>query len=261
MKITIIGSGNVAAVIGGKAKAAGHDLLQVAARREAAAAALAGEWGCGYTTQLEAVDPGADLYIVAVSDNSLPAVSGQLLLPGRLIVHTAGAVAGSVLQPASGRYGVLYPLQSLRSEIRPFPEVPFLIDAPSAEDLAVIELFARSLSSQVQQADDSRRLKLHLGAVLVNNFTNYLYTLAEEFCRSEKIDFALLLPLIDETSGRLKRYAPRTVQTGPAARGDQATIARHRDLLSGYENIKEVYDLFTQQIRQIYRPQDFPSVE
>jgi len=38
--------------------------------------------------------------------------------------------------------------------------------------------FARTLSQQVREADDAERLKLHLSAVLVNNFTNYLYTLA-----------------------------------------------------------------------------------
>src|SRR5579871_3238447 len=145
MTVVIIGSGNVATVLGSRIAAAGHQLLQVAARREEAAAALAREWKCGYTTRWDAVDRGADIYIVSVSDRAMPGLSRVLSLPDRLVVHTAGAVPVSVLLPVSVRSGVLYPLQSLRKEIRPFPEFPLLIDANQPADLPIIESFARTL--------------------------------------------------------------------------------------------------------------------
>jgi hypothetical protein len=132
--------------MGSQIVAAGHRVLQVVARREAVAAALAAEWGCGYTTRWDAVDPGADLYIVSLSDRAIPDVSRMLSLPGRLVVHTAGAVPLAALQSVSERHGVLYPLQSLRKEIRPFPEFPLLIDAAQAEDLPVLAGFARTIA-------------------------------------------------------------------------------------------------------------------
>ncbi|HLZ90051.1 MAG TPA: NAD(P)-binding domain-containing protein, partial [Puia sp.] len=150
MKTVIIGSGNVATVLGGRIAAAGHTILQVVARREAAALSLATEWECGYTTRWEETDPGADIYIVALSDRVIPELGRVLSLPGRLVVHTAGAVPRSVLQEISERTGVLYPLQSLRKEIRPFPEFPLLIDAGRPDDLAVIDAFARTLARQVE---------------------------------------------------------------------------------------------------------------
>src|ERR1700750_2371873 len=101
MKVVIIGSGNVATVMGSRIAAAGHVMLQVAARREDAAAALAAEWGCGYTTRGGGIDPGADIYIISLSDKALADLGKELSLPGKLVVHTAGAVPLDVLRRVS----------------------------------------------------------------------------------------------------------------------------------------------------------------
>jgi len=256
MKVVIIGSGNVATVMGGRIIEAGHSILQVVARRAEPASRLATEWKCGYTTQWETVTREADLYIVSLSDRALEGLGAVLQLPGKLVVHTAGAVAGSILRDVSLHCGVLYPLQSLRSEIRPFPEFPLLVAANLAEDLPAIEAFARTIARQVQQADDETRLKLHVAAILANNFTNFLYTQAAVFCQQEKLDFSLLLPLIRETAERIERFAPQQVQTGPAVRGDEGTIRRHLEILNNYKDISELYKLFTIQIEDFYRRVD-----
>jgi len=246
----------VATVMGHQIAAAGHVLLQVMARNEAAAAALAAEWGCGYTTRWEELEPEADLYIISISDRALAELAGRLSLPGRLVVHTAGAVPLSALAAVSGRHGVLYPLQSLRKEIRPFPEFPLLIDAARDEDLAVLDEFARTIVRQVLPADDGLRLKLHVAAIFANNFTNYLYSLSADFCRQEAIDFSLLLPLIEETARRVERYDPRTVQTGPAIRGDRATMERHLETLTNYPNMSALYRVFSDQISSYYKKRE-----
>jgi predicted short-subunit dehydrogenase-like oxidoreductase (DUF2520 family) len=253
MKVVIIGSGNVATVIGSKIVSAGHTVVQVLARRAEAAAVLAREWGCGYTTDWAQIEHQAELYILCLSDKAIPEVNKALRLPGRLVVHTAGAVPGRALADVSERCGVLYPLQSLRSEIRPFPEFPLLIDAALPADIDLLERFARSIAPQVQRAGDEYRLTCHVAAVLVNNFTNYLYTVASDLCRQEQIDFRLLLPIIRETAARLERYPPREVQTGPAIRDDQGTINRHLELLAAYPHIMTLYELFSAQIAAYYR--------
>jgi len=256
MKVVIIGSGNAATVMGSRIAEAGHLIVQVMARRAEPAARLAAEWNCVYTTQWESVDTTADIYIASVSDRALEGLGSLLSLPGKLVVHTAGAVAGSVLAPVSERWGVLYPLQSLRSEIRPYPVFPLLVTASQPEDLTVISDFARTISPQVREADDATRLKLHVAATSVNNFTNWLYTQAELFCSREKLDFSLLHPLIAETSQRLQRCSPRDVQTGPAIRGDQGTIRRHLEVLNNYKDLRELYQLFSLQIQRFYRGED-----
>ncbi|HUB62519.1 MAG TPA: Rossmann-like and DUF2520 domain-containing protein [Puia sp.] len=252
MKTVIIGSGNIATVLGETIAAAGHPVLQVVARNEARASALAGTLGCPWTTRYSEIHPMADLYIAALSDTALETLGNHLTLPDRLVVHTAGATPAHALQPVTDRYGVLYPLQSLRADVRPIPRFPVLVDTAQPDDLPVLTTFAHTLTDQVQSADDTTRLKLHLAATLVNNFTNYLYTLAAGYCRREKLDFELLLPLIRETAGRLDRYAPGAVQTGPAARGDGNTIARHIELLNNYQEIRILYELFTNLIEEHY---------
>jgi predicted short-subunit dehydrogenase-like oxidoreductase (DUF2520 family) len=189
---------------------------------------------------------------VALSDTALETLGHHLNLPGKLVVHTAGAAPLNILQSVSTRIGVLYPLQALRAAIRPFPPIPVLVDARNPEDLQVLEAFARTLSTEVRRADDATRLKLHLAAVLTNNFTNYLYTLAAGYCEKEQIDFSILLPLIRETADHLDRYAPGAVQTGPAVRGDGPTIARHLKLLDNYQEIRNIYELFTNLIEEHY---------
>jgi predicted short-subunit dehydrogenase-like oxidoreductase (DUF2520 family) len=258
----------VATVLGGKIAAAGHTILQVVARRQpdkrksggpVQAELLAAQWGCDLVTDWADIMQGeAEAYIVALSDTALIAFSEGVRLPGRLVLHTAGAVSGKVLRAVSSRCGVLYPLQSLRRESHPFPEFPLLIDAGDPADLPVIEAFARTLAQQVQQADDELRLKLHVAAVVINNFSNYLYTLAADFCRQEGVDFRLLLPLIRETAARLEAHTPRDVQTGPAVRGDAGTMEKHLQILSNYKDLSELYRLFSIQIKGYYRGREKP---
>jgi predicted short-subunit dehydrogenase-like oxidoreductase (DUF2520 family) len=252
MKVVIIGSGNVATVMGRLMLGAEHEIIQVISRNEEHAALLAGQLGnASYTGDWAALSQDGELYLAAVSDSALLSLGERIALPEKLVVHTAGAVVRDVLRPVSRINGVLYPLQSLRKEIRPYAEVPLLVDGADADILARITAFARTISGQVEAAGDEARLKLHLAGVLVNNFTNHLYSLAEEFCRKEGIGFGLLLPLIKETAGRLADFQPAEVQTGPAIRGDEVTIKKHLQLLDKYNDISSLYRLFTNQIEML----------
>ena len=105
----------------------------------------------------------------------------------------------------------------------------------------MIENFALTLSSKVSYANDEQRLKLHVAAVIVNNFTNHLYTLAADYCADEGLDFKMLQPLIEETALRLRDHRPADVQTGPAARKDMATLDKHLSILSQHPVLKKIY--------------------
>jgi predicted short-subunit dehydrogenase-like oxidoreductase (DUF2520 family) len=72
---------------------------------------------------------------------------------------------------------------------------------------------------------------LHLAAVLVNNFTNHLATIAQDYLTTAALPFNWLLPLLEETVAKLKEQPALTAQTGPAKRNDQTTIQRHLELL------------------------------
>lgn len=248
MKVVIIGSGNVATVLGRRAMNAGHIIMQVMSRQEEHAAFLAEELNCSFTSAFEEINMSGDFYIIAVSDDSLLEMNGHLFLKKKLVVHTAGSVPKTVLRKVSNSYGVLYPLQSLRKENTNTYDIPLLVDANNAKNLSVVSDFANTLSGNVRRCSDDERLKLHIAAIMVNNFSNHLYALAEDYCCKERVDFKLLLPLIEETAKRLHFFSPQAMQTGPAARSDMGTINKHLEALLPYPELKAVYEIFSKSI-------------
>lgn len=248
MNITIIGSGNVATVLGRRLFAAGHTIGQVFSRNIIHARELAAELSAAATASADELDRNAELYLVAVSDDHLRNISSWLKLDEQLIVHTAGSISIDVLKNVSSNYGVLYPLQSVRKELRTSPDIPLLIDANTEGNKLQLFALAHSVSDIVWNANDGERGKLHLAAVITNNFTNHLYTLTEEFCKKEGVEFGMLYPLLSETIQRLKDDSPQNLQTGPAARNDLQTIQKQRDMLNAYPELQKLYDIFSQSI-------------
>lgn len=254
MNVVIIGTGNVAAVLGYRIKKAGHTIVQVFGRRPEPASALAGALGARICTAYDAIVPAADVYIIAVSDRAIEEVAFHIKVDSpALVVHTAGAVSKQVLAGVSERFGVLYPLQSMQASRKEVVEIPFLIDANNDKALEDIRAFGQTLSRMVSVANDEVRARVHVAAVLANNFTNFLFTVAQQYCINENIDFNLLHPLMQETVARLATTPPARSQTGPAVRNDRLTIEKHLQLLQTYPDIKEVYARLTAYIQQWHR--------
>lgn len=252
MNIVLIGSGNVATVFGKLLKKTGHNIAQVVSKNKEHALELAGVLQAGSTTYLENVYTDADMYIIAVADYAIKDIAESLHLTEKIVVHTSGAVSKNILQHTSENYGVLYPLQSLRKEISYKPLIPLLIDGSNSKTLSIIRSLAESISPKASVADDEQRLKLHVAAVIAANFSNHLYTLTADYCNKENIRFDMLIPLIQETANRLNEFAPKDIQTGPAVRGDYTTIQKHLELLSGYPQMKNLYESISQSITDLY---------
>ncbi|MFI5186345.1 MAG: Rossmann-like and DUF2520 domain-containing protein [Chitinophagales bacterium] len=250
MNIVIIGTGNAATVLGKKFREAGHRIVQVFGRDASAASKLAYQFDTGSTNYWSVIRKDADFYLVAVADDAISDVVKHVHVPGKVVAHTAASVKKDVLKNMSHHYGVFYPLQSLRKESTELPEIPIFIDASDDVAKKKLEQLARSISNEnVIVADDNERLKLHVAAVIVSNFTNHLYKLAEDYCANEGIDFKQLIPLIEETARRLITISPSKTQTGPAIRNDEPTIQLHLDLLEKYPGLKKVYEVMTESIQ------------
>ncbi len=115
----------------------------------------------------------------------------------------------------------------------------------------MLEKLAQSIAMEkVNEAGDDARMKLHVAAVIVNNFTNHLYSLAEEYCKKEGLAFKQLVPLIEETALRIKTVSPKQSQTGPAIRQDKETLLKHLELLKDHPQLKSIYLLLTESIQQ-----------
>lgn len=252
MKVVIIGSGNVATVLGKMIHHAGHAIVQVYGRNAGSVANVAGILSAEAVVDATAIDATADIYLIAVSDNAIQAVAKQLSLNNKIVVHTSGAASKRILEGCTANYGVLYPLQSIRKEKLHTPAVPFLVDGANDYTLELLKTFAAGFSPYVSVADDEQRLRLHIAAVFVSNFTNHLYAVTHDYCDKEAVPFNMLVPLIQETALRLSDFPARAVQTGPAIRNDNDTINRHLHELENYPEMKILYKLFTESIKGTY---------
>ena len=248
MKVVLIGSGNVASVLGRLITKNNHHVIQVTSRNIEHAKMLADELHAAYTDYNGQLDKSADLYIIAVSDMAIHECVQHYNIHDKLVMHTAGSVSKDVLKNTSYNYGVLYPLQSLRKEMQEIPEIPFLVDGNNEGVIKAIYEFAATLSPDIQVMNDEDRLKLHAAAVIVSNFTNHLYAIAEEFCNSEHVNFNLLKPLIMETASRIRYQSPGAVQTGPAVRKDILTLDKHLRLLANHPKLRTTYLRLTDSI-------------
>ncbi|ADV50636.1 Domain of unknown function DUF2520-containing protein [Cellulophaga algicola DSM 14237] len=193
----------------------------------------------------------ADVYIIAVSDDAIPEVSSKLKHVTGLVVHTSGSVSINALNTCKN-YGVFYPLQTFtKGKKVDFRPIPICIEAENEDNLKTLSFLAETISDKVYQISTEQRSHLHLAAVFVNNFTNYMYTIGNEICDDHKVPFEILEPLIKETSAKILTLKPKEAQTGPARRNDVATMQRHLEQLKTKDK-KQIYKLLSESIQKKY---------
>ena len=246
IKITIIGSGNVAQhLIDAFAKSNTVEIIQVFSRTQKQVSSLLDS--SKITNDWNALKE-ADLYIIAVSDDAIASVASQLPFENRLVVHTSGSAPLSSLSDKN-RKGVFYPLQTFtKGKPIDFKTIPFCLETQFENDSVLLEKVASSISDNVYKIDSHQRKALHVAAVFVNNFTNYLYQLGNDICQENHVPFDILKPLILETAEKLLTLSPKDAQTGPAKRNDISTIEAHESFLSN-ENQSTIYKILTQSIQ------------
>lgn len=250
-RVVIIGSGNLAEALARAVAESDLELLQIFARNAERGRTVAGQAGCDWSSDPEALRRDADIYLIAVSDRAVAEVASALPIPASAAVaHTAGSVPLGAIPEGFARRAVFYPIQTFTKGRRvDFSEIPVFLETADPGFRPELEAFARKLSRTVIWADSAQRGKVHLAAVFACNFANHMYALGEEVVRSAGLDFAVLKPLIAETAAKAcDARSPRDVQTGPAVRNDIPTQERHLALLDGNPTLQEIYTQISQEI-------------
>ncbi|ASU35351.1 Rossmann-like and DUF2520 domain-containing protein [Mucilaginibacter xinganensis] len=249
MRITIIGSGNVATHLAAAFKNAGHYIVQVYSRDMHNAALLAYHVGAEAIDSLEQISNEADMFIIAVKDDAIKAVAAALIKHEKLIVHTSGATDMVVLEALTANAGVFYPLQTFsKTKEVDFLTVPLCIEGAGEPITKQLVELAQTVSNNVYRVNSSQRKVLHLSAVFACNFPNYLYGAAQQLLAEQGMDFEMLRPLILETAQKVQMHLPAEVQTGPAVRNDEITMASHLQMLANEPDLFAIYSLLSQQI-------------
>jgi predicted short-subunit dehydrogenase-like oxidoreductase (DUF2520 family) len=249
MRITLIGSGNVATHLGAAFKNAGHYIVQVYSPNAHNAALLAYHLKAEPTDDLQQLTAYTDIFIISVKDDAIEGIAAKLAVHGKPIAHTSGATPLQVLLKYTDQAGVFYPLQtfSKTKEVN-FRNVPLCIEGAYEDLTNELKQLAFTISNNVSLVSSDQRKTLHLAAVFACNFPNYLYHTAQQLLAAHNLDFNLLRPLIMETAEKVQERFPAEVQTGPAIRNDSSTMNAHLNLLQHDTGLADIYMLLSQAI-------------
>ncbi|MCE6988809.1 Rossmann-like and DUF2520 domain-containing protein [Dyadobacter sp. CY323] len=264
MKISFIGSGNVAWHLAQAFEDAGHWICEVYSRDTQKARQLASTlYDTNIQPDLNFSDSEAEIIVIAVSDDAIETVLERVVLPeGVILVHTSGTKSLAEFQNLVEIYsdvyvhtGVFYPLQTFTKEVEmDYKELPFCIESKNELIENKLIQLGQSVSDNVNRMDSDERFILHVAAVFASNFTNYMLTISHDLLDREQLSFDLLKPLIQTTIYKaMLSNDPALGQTGPARRGDWKTTGRHLEYLQETnEDWTEIYRLMTDKIRNFY---------
>jgi predicted short-subunit dehydrogenase-like oxidoreductase (DUF2520 family) len=255
MKISIIGTGNVARALAKRISQCGHKIDAIFGRDLNKAAELAQAVNTTALDRLSDLPDDSDIYLLAVKDDAIAKVASAIRTESGILAHTSGATPISIFEGIQQNYGVFYPLQTFSAEVETnFEELPICISANNSENEAKLKVLATSICPNVYSISEEQRKGLHVAAVFANNFSNFLFSAAFDICSKESLDFDMLKPLIRQTLRKIELTDPEKIQTGPARRGDESTISLHMKWLEEHApEYGHLYEVLTEAIIKKYK--------
>jgi predicted short-subunit dehydrogenase-like oxidoreductase (DUF2520 family) len=187
---------------------------------------------------------GSDVVIISTPDSAIAGVARKLARMGReewrgrVVLHTSGALDCSVLRPlerCGAATGSLHPLQTFSRRAAPQLEGVVMAVEGSRAAVRVARRMARELGGVPVVLDGRNKPAYHAaGSLAAGHVLGVLEAatrilMAAGFTRRQAT--RALLPLTHQTLKNLERLGPGASWTGPVARGDYATVARHMGAL------------------------------
>jgi predicted short-subunit dehydrogenase-like oxidoreductase (DUF2520 family) len=179
-----------------------------------------------------------DLALLCVPDDAIAATAQGLTLGHGWIAHVSGATPLSALDPHVRRFSV-HPLQTFTKARGPeqLDGAWGAVTGETAEALEVGTWLAETLGLRPFELADEARPLYHAGAAIASN---YLVTIQRAA--------ASLLEAAGAPPEALEPLMRRTIEngfelTGPIARGDWATVERHREAIrAARPELEHLYD-------------------
>ena len=199
--------------------------------------------------EINEISTNSDLYIIAVNDDQYQKVISTFPLKNKFILHTSGSFESNNLNTITERWGCLYPLQTINKTKKiDWNSVNFFIEASNEKDVSKIVRLCKKAGFKHHFANSKKRKKLHIAAVIINNFTYHLLSSAKSFCKKNNIDYDYFQDILQQSIKNVQNEEAFQLQTGPAKRNDIKLIKKQLEVLEHEDALKEIYDLFTQQI-------------
>ena len=247
--VSIIGCGNVGSNLASTLRENDIAINFVLSKKHKSSQLLASKVDAQVAFDIDDI-PSNDLVLLCVPDDQVARVINSLP-PSQKIAYTSGSVELNEFKKRD-LIGVFYPLQTFTTgKTIDLHHVPFFIESMNEEFGDSLFELANRISDDVRYSNSEERKKIHLAAVMVNNFTNHILHQAQAYSEENKIDFRVFLPLLKETVSKLDSFSALDAQTGPARRDDQSVINSHLEMLD--PNQAAIYRVLSDSIHQLYK--------
>ena len=251
MKIGVIGGGKVGRCLASYLK---ESLVGITANSPEHSRQLAENFATEPCTNEELVER-AEVLLLTVPDRLIGTVAASLAsecaesapteaadhkqsLMGKIFLHCSGSMGLEALAPLQregAHVGSLHPLQSFAGGATELAGVYMAMDGDEAA-CAAAQQIAATMGGHPFQVPAAERAAYHAAACICSNYAVAVEALAQRLMSrwlgDEAAAWQALLPLFKGTAANLERTAsPRTALTGPIARGDVTTVAKHLAVL------------------------------
>lgn len=217
--IVIVGRGRVGSSLAAAAESAGLPVRMTA------------------TADAPGAARGATAALLCVPDSAIAATAETLAAdPPPLVGHVSGATSLSALD-ATSRAGAaafsLHPLQTFAGASTPLAGIPCATAGSDDPAEAFATALAERLGMRPFPVPDERRAAYHAAASIASNFLIALEESAADLLGAAGVERAreLLAPLVLRTAANWAERGGAAL-TGPIARGDTATVERHREAIA-----------------------------
>jgi predicted short-subunit dehydrogenase-like oxidoreductase (DUF2520 family) len=247
--VGFIGAGKVGTALAALLHARGVDVVAISGRTPADSRkmALSAHLDPSVASDRPHTLSSASIVFLTVPDDAIEPLCDEIAREGgwragQGVVHCSGALPSDVLhsaREAGALVASFHPLQtfaSLDAAMRHMPGSTFAIEGDPTL-VAQLDKFAELLDGQVLHLRADEKTLYHAAAAIASNYTVTLASLASELLVREGIapdaNTALryLMPLLQGTVDNLGALGLPDALTGPLARGDVGTVARHLQAL------------------------------
>lgn len=234
MRVRVVGRGRAGGSLAGALVAAGWSEAQPVLRDDP-------------PERLAAAARDVDLLVVATPDGEVAGVAAAVEpVADTVVAHLAGSLGLDVLAPHRRR-AAIHPLVSL-----PDPETGAARLAAGAWFAVAGDRLARevveALGGRAFSVDDGDRAAYHAAACIAANHLVALMGQVERVA-PDGVPLEAYLDLARGALDNVSRLGPAAALTGPAARGDDVTIARHLAALPDDE--RATYDAMVVEARRL----------
>ena len=203
--------------------------------------------------------PGSRVVLLCVPDAAIAEVCESFAdgLTGEAFVgHVSGALTLEALAPAA-RIGhktfSLHPLQTIPTPDTDLTGAPCAVAGSDADSLGLARALAARLGMLPFDVPEDGRAAYHAAAAIASNFMITLEESAASLMGVAGVanPQATLAPLVMRTAANWAE-AGAGAMTGPIARGDEATVARHRAALAECApELRPLYDALAERTRAL----------